>query len=321
METHTLAEAPGAPSSIPGEAVVRKVLIWLGAVLGIALLLGAGYVGIETSAYSRSMAKVYSIPLPSIERSTDTLVIARGRHLAESVAGCAGADCHGIDLGGGNTIDAGPVGRVTAPNITAGGAGGEYSDAEIARLILHGVRRDGTSVRFMPAQDLAWLPDADVAAIVSYVRSMPAVQKPNGPFEIGLLGKVLDRHDLFVVDVARRIDHEHRPSAPAPAPTAAYGEFLAHSCAGCHGEHLSGGRMPGAPASMAIPLNLTPDATGLQGWTFKDFERVLATGTRKDGRKLDPLMPFAEIAKMDETEKRAIWAYLQSQPPLPFGSR
>jgi hypothetical protein len=70
---------------------------------------------------------------------------------------------------------------------------------------------------------------------------------------------------------------------------------------------------------MAVPLNLTPHETGLQGWTLADFEQLLATGKRKDGRALDPMMPFAELAKMNDVEKQALFAYLQSVPPLPFG--
>ena len=48
---------------------------------------------------------------------------------------------------------------------------------------------------------------------------------------------------------------------------------------------------------------------------------MLATGKSKDGRALDPMMPFAGLAKMNDTEKRALWAYLQSLPPTPFGNR
>ena len=214
--------------------MLRKLLIRSGILLGLVIVLLGGYVGAVSAKYGGSMAKVYDIPLPALERSTDSLVIERGRHLAETVASCAAADCHGADLGGGATIEAGPVGTFTAPNITSTGLGGTYSDGELARLILHGVRRDGTSVRFMPSNELSWLPDEDVTAIISYVRSMPPVEKPNGPLEIGILGKVLDRHDLFALDVARRIDHVNRPTVPAPAPTAAYGEFLAKTCVGCH---------------------------------------------------------------------------------------
>ncbi len=290
-------------------------------VLGVVVVAGAAYVGGTIYRFDASMKRVYDIPLPPLAASQDPAVVERGKHLAESVGGCANSDCHASDLAGGSTIEAGPLGRVTAPNITPGGVAASYSDGEIARLILHGVRRDGRSVRFMPAHEIHWLPDEDIVALISYVRSVPAVSKPNGPVEIGLLGKFLDRQDLFVLDIARRIDHTRRETAPAPAPTALYGAFLARSCTGCHGEHLSGGKIPGAPPEMAIPLNITPDATGIRDWTFADFEHLLATGLRPDGRKLNPMMPIQVINAMNETEKRALWEYLRSVPPRPFGGR
>ena len=301
--------------------MLLKVAKWTGIVLGAVVLLLGGYVAVQAATFTSSMKKVYTVPLPDVHASTDSAVIARGRHLAESVAGCANSDCHGTDLGGGTRIDVGPLGSFQGPNISPAGLGAVYSDAELARLIQHGIRRDGTSVRFMPAQDFAWLPDADVQALVSYVRSMPAVDRASGEMKIGLLGRVLDRRDMIVLDVARRIDHERKADAPTPAPDAKYGAYLARGCYGCHGEHLSGGPIPGAPPSMATPLNLTPDATGLQGWTYDDFVKVLATGTRRDGRKLDPMMPFQSLNRMDEVEKRALFAFLQTLPPRPFGQR
>jgi mono/diheme cytochrome c family protein len=295
---------------------MRKVLKWFSLFM-LAGLLGIGaWVGSAVFAYNRSMATVYDVPVPAVTLSTDSLVIARGKHLVESVAGCASGDCHGIDLGGGTPIEAGPVGTIAAPNITSGGVGADYWDGEIARLILHGIRRDGRSVRFMPSQDLAWLPDDDIAAIISYVRSVPAVDRPSGPVNLGILAKVLDRRSAMVVDVARRIDHTRREQAPPPAPTAAYGAYLAKSCVGCHGEHLSGGKIPGTPPSLPIPANLTPHATGLASWSFADFEKVLTTGIRPDGRKLDPFMPIESLGKMNDTEKRAIWEYLRGLPPV-----
>jgi hypothetical protein len=68
----------------------------------------------------------------------------------------------------------------------------------------------------MPAQDFGWLPDSDVVAIVSFLRTMPGVDRPNGPLQIGMLGKVLDRREQIVLDVARRIDHEKREPVPSP---------------------------------------------------------------------------------------------------------
>jgi mono/diheme cytochrome c family protein len=301
--------------------MIRKVAKWLGIALGAVALLLGGFVGVSLAAFSRSMSRVYEVPPPPIERSTDPVVIERGRHLAESVGGCASGDCHGVDLGGGTPIDAGPIGSFAAPNITAGGLGARYTDGELARVVRSGINREGRSIRFMPSQELSWLPDEDLVAIVSYVRSMPAVNRPSGEVKPGVLGRVLDRRDMIALDVARRIDHENRETVPAPAPTAQYGAFLARGCYGCHGEGLSGGRIPGAPPSMAVPLNLTPHETGLAGWSYDDFVNMLDTGKSKDGRALDPMMPFAGLAKMNATEKQALWAYLQSLPPTPFGDR
>lgn len=300
---------------------VKRGFVGVGSVLGIAAVGGGAFVYVQTSAFDASMAKVYDVPLPSVTRSTDAAVIERGKHLAESVAACTNSDCHGADLAGGKTISIGPVGTITGPNMTE--ALPRYSDGELARIIRHGIKKDGTSVHLMPSQEFGWLPMEDVTAIVSYLRTVPKIDKPNGPITVGVLGKVLDRQNKFPMDVARRIDHAARAkeAAPKPEPTATYGAYLAKSCNGCHGDGFSGGPIPGAPPSMPIPKNLTPDATGLKGWAFSDFERVCNEGVSKDGRKLDPFMPYATLAKMNDTEKKALWAYLQSVPPKPFGQR
>lgn len=291
-------------------------------VLVVVGVLGASafvYAKVQSSAFDTSMEKVYDVPLPAVARSTDPIVLARGRHLVESVAACATRDCHGADLGGGKTLEMGPLGTLTGPNVTQMAA--LYNDAELARLVKHGIKKDGRSLRFMPVQDFNWMSDSDVAAIVSYVRTVPPVDRANGPMQIGLLGKVLDRRGEFIFDVARRIDHARVESAPAPAPNAEYGKYVVRMCTGCHGEHLSGGAIPGAPPSVPIPLNLTPDESGLKGWTYADFDKLLTTGVRKNGKQLDPFMPIQAFGKMDDTEKHALWAALESIPPAPFGGR
>lgn len=299
--------------------MVKKVLKGLGKLVALVAVGVGCYVGFHAHAFDVSMARVYAVPLPAVARSTDPAVVERGRHLAHSVAGCALSDCHGHDLGGGRSLDIGPLGTFTAPNLTFMAMA--YSDAELARLILHGVRRDGRSLRFMSVQEINWMPDADVAAIVSWVRTMPLVQRPNGPIRVGLLAKVLDRHDMIPVDIARRVDHATRDTAPPPSATAAYGRYVGRLCMGCHGDTFSGGPIPGAPSSMAVPPNLTPHATGLAGWTYDDFVRFGATGIRKNGRRVDAIMPTEALANMDDVERRALWAFLQSLPPRPYGGR
>lgn len=298
-----------------------RVLKVIGIVLGVVVLVGGIFVYTQCSAFDASMAKVYDMPVPNVTRSTDPAVIARGKHLVESVAGCASSHCHGQDLGGGEPIVMGPLGTLCGPNITPDSLGAAYSDGEFARIIKQGIKKDGCSVRMMPSQDINWLPDSDVLAIVSYLRTVAPGDRPNGTTTIGTLGKILDRQDKIVLDVARRIDHTKKEDVPAPEPTARYGAFLGRLCTGCHGEHLSGGRIPGAPSSLPTPLNLTPDATGLAGWTYADFDKLLKQGVRKNGKALDPFMPIEVWKNFDDTEEHALWAYLQTLPPTPFGGR
>lgn len=305
----------------PVKRVIRRVAIALGALLLLAAAALGVFVWIQVSRFDASLEKVYPVALTPLQRSTDAAVLARGRHLSEAIAPCSGRDCHGADLGGGQRIDLGPLGMMTGPNISAGGLGAAYSDAELARLIRHGIKKDGRSVRFMPSQDFSWLPDSDVSAVIAYVRSLPPVNRPNGINDFKPLVKVLDRMDKFTVDVARHIDHDHVGDGPPPTPTAVYGAYLARLCIGCHGKNLSGGPIPGAPPSLPVPTNLTPDETGLKGWTLDDFTHTLATGIDKKGKKLASMMPVESFGKLDETERTALWAYLQSLPARKFGGR
>ena len=300
--------------------VFLRVLTGMAALIGI-LALGAGsYAYMQCAAFDASLDKVYDLPIPSLVRSSDPAVVARGDHLVHSLAGCAVSDCHGADLGGGRIVDIGPVGQMSGPNITSAGLGAAYSDGELARIIRHGVKKDGRSVRLMPAQDLSWLPDSDVVAILSYLRTVPNVDRPSGSTFVGTLGKVLDRQNKFPWDVARRIDHSKVETPPPPGPTAGYGSYLARLCIGCHGAHLSGGRIPGTPPSIPVPLNLTPHATGLGDWSFEDFDKLMRTGVRKSGKTLDPFMPVEAWKNLDDVEMHALWAHLRSQPATPFGN-
>jgi mono/diheme cytochrome c family protein len=301
--------------------IVKKVLIGTAALLGVLSLGGGGFVLMNTRAFDESMNKTWDVPSPKIERSTDPAVIARGKHLVEGVAGCASKDCHGADLAGGNTLVMGPLGSLTGPNITPVGNAAAYKDAELARLLRYGVKSSGKSAVFMPSQDINWMNDEELTAVISYVRSVPPVEKPNGPMKLGVLAKVLDRKGMIPIDIARKIGGGQVELAGKPEPTPAYGKHIAKSCMGCHGEGYSGGPIPGAPAEMPVPLNLTPHETGLKGWTQADFNKLLNTGDRKNGKKLHPFMPIENYGKMDDIEKTALFAYLQSLPPKPLGGR
>lgn len=301
-------------------AIWKKVLLGLAGVIGVVLIAGGGFVYAQSSSYDESMSHVYDIPTPKISAATDPESLARGSHLVKTLGGCGLSDCHGRDLAGGRTIDLGPVASITAPNITNIIAA--YSDGEMARLIRHGIKKDGRSVLMMPVQDFYWLPDEDVAAIIGYLRSLPRSEKTPPPSLVKPFGKVLDQQGKFPLDIARFMKNLDRlPPPPKPSRTKEYGAYVARLCSSCHGESFSGGPLPGAPPDLPIPLNLTPHETGMKGWTYDDFVKVSTTGINPKGKKLDPFMPFEALGNMTDDERGALFDYLMSLPPKSFGNR
>jgi hypothetical protein len=103
------------------------------------------------------------------------------------------------------------------------------------------------------------------------------------------------------------------------APTPEYGAYVATTCTGCHGATFAGGRIAGAPPDWPAARNITPHpAAGIGRWTEADFERVLTSGVRPDGRMIDTAhMPVRMTRAMTPVERRALWAYLRTVPALP----
>ena len=301
--------------------MLRKLCVGLAVAVVLIAIGGAGFVAYQASAFDRSLEKVYAVPAPNVHSTGDPAVIARGQHLV-AVGGCGA--CHGDDLGGKPGEDMGPLGSMPGANITAGkgGIGARYSDDQLANVIRHGIKASGKTLVFMPSQDLSWWPDDDLSALVSYLRTVPPVDRTMPAGHVGVLGKVLDRVGVIPLDIARRIDHRApAPKTLPPMATADYGAKLARTCVGCHGEHFSGGPIPGAPSNLPVPANITPHASGLASATEADWTRLLDTGIKRDGKPLDPFMPIQMLRAMDTDERGALWKFLRSLPPRPFGER
>jgi mono/diheme cytochrome c family protein len=187
------------------------------------------------------------------------------------------------------------------------------------RAVRHGLRPDGTPLLIMPAHNFNRLSDADLAAIIAYVRSAAPVDNDPGAFELRLLGRLL----LVLGELqipAEQVDHAARPDdAPAAGRTPAYGRYLVTigNCADCHGAALSGAPVvePGAPPAP----NLTPGGE-LSGWTEAQFVAAMRTGVLPTGRSMSPVMPWELTGQLSDAELGAIFAYLQSLPPLAYNS-
>jgi mono/diheme cytochrome c family protein len=102
--------------------------------------------------------------------------------------------------------------------------------------------------------------------------------------------------------------------------TAAYGKYIADiaGCHGCHGYGLSGGRVAGPPG-LPPASNLTP--AGIGSWTEVDLTRAMREGKRPDGSQLNEFMPWKVFRGMTDAEIHAMWLYLRSVPPKPFGNK
>ncbi|HSB55727.1 MAG TPA: c-type cytochrome [Gemmatimonadales bacterium] len=71
------------------------------------------------------------------------------------------------------------------------------------------------------------------------------------------------------------------------------------------------------PWGVSFTANLTPSKYGLAGWTPEMFIQTIRQGKHAGvGRALLPPMPWANYAQMKDEDLRAIFAYLQSLPPI-----
>ena len=278
--------------------------------------------------------RTFTAPMPALAATTDSAAIAQGRYLAYSAAGCA--YCHlpksewpRLDAGeqpplSGNHVFPLPFAEIHSPNLTPDSTTGigRRSDGEIARILRHGVRADNRAAfPFMEFQNLS---DADVAAVLSFLRSQPPVANDVPAIRYNLMGKAL---------MAFMIKPES-PAAPPPAvspsgPTVERGEYLANSvssCVSCHTNRNNTGQLIGAkfsggqvmdieddPTHVYVTPNLTPDPeTGhIYSWSEDDFVARFGKG------KLLPaaLMPWGAFSRMTEDDVRAIYRYLRSLPP------
>ncbi|WP_460735724.1 c-type cytochrome [Lysobacter tyrosinilyticus] len=259
------------------------------------------------------MSRTYAISDPPLRVAATPEALLRGKHLFDT-RGCG--DCHGPQGAGRVLLDDPALGRIVPPNLSRSLRDPAFTDDALAAAIRHGIKPDGRPLLIMPSGEFANLDDADVAALVAYMRSLPRSDNDPGTSVVRPIGRVLYTLGKLPLFPAETIDHAPRPrQAPAAAVTPAYGGYIAQSCSGCHGSDLAGGItvIPGKPVS----ANLTPHPNGLAKWSEADFLQLMRTGRRPDGTTVDPLMPWPVYANMDETELRALWAYLRTVAPAP----
>lgn len=310
---------------------MKKAAIVLGSIV-VVLVIGA--ISYVLSVWDTK----YDAPYPSIVAVNDSAMIARGKYLTTGPAHCIA--CHTpkekaadieagaiIPFSGGWEYELAGVVTLRAPNITPDPETGigNVPDSVLARSLRHSVNRWGvTMVPIMPFQELS---DVDLSAILSYLRSQEPVSNQIPRSEYTFLGKALVAFGILTPEGPKTPPATNVPKSASPE----YGRYLAHSvadCRGCHTERdMSTGAFIGVDLAGGLYMppeahtggesfmtpNLTPDPeTGhIVGWTEDEFVARL-----KSGRvyKHSP-MPWAQYARMDSTDLRAIYRYLMSLEP------
>jgi mono/diheme cytochrome c family protein len=112
-------------------------------------------------------------------------------------------------------------------------------------------------------------------------------------------------------------------AVPSPDLQRARGAYLARAgnCMACHTRRgdppFAGGRPLETPFGTVFSSNLTPDVrSGLGGWSARDFWRALHHGRSRDGRLLVPAFPYTSYTEVTRADSDALFAYLQSLPPV-----
>lgn len=257
-------------------------------------------------------------------------LVARGSYLVNGILNCG--NCHtprdaagnfipGMELAGGLRFNELPAFDAYARNLTpdADTGIGSWSDEEIATAIREGKTPEGEKIGPpMPVFNYTGLSDDDTAAVVAYLRSIPAVRNeiPEATYNIPL--------------------PEYPPATHAPAPspsdTVAYGGYLVTigHCFECHTPRnpdgspdmarmgAGGNGFGDTPSGKTIyTANITSDPrTGLGNWTDAEIRRALTEGLNHDGKPLFPVMPAGFFKNMTADDISAVIAYVRTIPPV-----
>ncbi len=301
----------------------------IGFAAGILLIGGATIHGLSERALEWRYA-VVAQKSGGLEIPVDPALIDRGRHLVTVVAQCT--YCHGPDLAGRELADDPWIGKLAASNLTRGqgGIGARFTDADWSAALRQGVNPVGRSLLLMPSAHLARLSDRDLAAVVAYVRQVPAVDRVLPERRAGWLTRVVVAAglapDLISAEQVSGLAPVAREIASGPTPE--YGEYLVAlgGCRVCHRGDLAGGLHPLSLPGEPVPPDITPRGE-LGRWSRDDFARAMRDGRTPDGRTLDrEFMPWPAFAGLKDLEVEAIWRYLgsldaRSDPAPPADTR
>jgi mono/diheme cytochrome c family protein len=256
--------------------------------------------------------------------------LERGKYLVETIMACgnchtpqgAGGPMMDRALSGGPPIEEGKLFTARPSNITPDRETGigKWTDGQIKRAIREGRRPDGSLIGPpMPFSQYIGIADADLDAVVAYLRSVPAISNA-----------VAKSTYAIKLPAAWGPPIDKPITAPSSSDKLAYGAYLAGPlghCMECHTPMGPDGRFQYAtllgaggmhfngPWGLSVSKNITSDAEqGLGKWTDAQIERAIRTGIDKDGHPLKPPMGYGYYSKVSADDMAALIAWLRSLP-------
>lgn len=270
------------------------------------------------------MAAMAAAPAPvqSLVERGAYLVKAANCSLCHTAAGPTGPDVKHPFAGGLEVHEV--FGTWRSPNITPDlkTGIGAWTDDQIAAAIREGRRPDGARLfSIMPYMNFNTMTDADVKAVVAFLRSVPPVER-----------------------VVARTTELKMPKIVAPTPAnladnaadpIAHGKYLSQimQCSHCHwtpdktmapagpDKMFSGGlKMEFPPGSgVVFARNITSDPeTGIGTWTEDQVFTVLKTMTKPDGKQIRGPMLLTQSgwSALEDRDLHAVAAFIKALPPI-----
>jgi mono/diheme cytochrome c family protein len=284
-----------------------------------------------------------SFVLPNVGKASDVKIettagrIARGKYLANNVAGCIA--CHskrdwskyaapvvtGTIGGGGERFDKETdfPGTLYAKNITPY-ALHHWSDAELIRAITEGVTKNGEAIYpLMPYKAYAKMYREDVYSIIAYLRTLPSIKNDVPP-------RSLEFPFNFMVNT---VPEKTTLAAEQDTDRRSDGRYLVTiaNCVECHsqmgisgiaeGTQFGGGwpfQFPNGTKTYAA--NITPDnETGIGKWSreffinrFRQYADSINNTSTFVTSGFNTTMPWKTYAGMTDEDLSAIYLYLRT---------
>jgi cytochrome c553 len=268
---------------------------------GAALLLAlAIWLAIPTYTWLAADAVIerrYSLPRSLVLADRSPEAIARGARLVV-LTGCTG--CHGKNLAGKELQE--PGFTIAASNLRA--LTETYADEDFDRALRRGLRPDASSLWLMPSQSYVYMHDADVAAILGYLRALgqkgtitPPTDFPFAARKLIAGGKLQPVAPLAMTQMP----------AISLGPHYDGGRYLAMiACGSCHGGDLTGSEA-------------APDLDVVRRYTRVQFYQLMRRGWSNDGRRLRTMAPLARARfhNFADWEIDPLYAYLRARAAAP----